>query len=516
MKKQEIHSIKSLAPKEQNIFETLEIKLLKDAIKNGAPNRGTDPLQYSSGTITSYAGGRKFEDLPLSSFTLLGISEAQVVALSATQRAILPHSVCGRDILGASKTGSGKTLAFLVTILEKLYRQRWSETDGVGSFVIAPTRELALQIFGEFQNIGSHHKLHVGILVGGRDFLKESCEVCRSSVLICTPGRLLHHMDKTPNFIFSQLQILVLDEADRVLDLGFSKTLNAIIQNLTPTRQTLLFSATNQKNMEKNVRLTLSTPEFISIHAISVSATPLKLHQGYVICELQEKIDVLWAFIKAHLNCKVIVFLATCAQARFLFEVLRKLRPGIPLESLHGKMKQTKRLKGYRRFCESTNMLLIATDIASRGLNFPAVDWVIQLDCPENVEQYIHRVGRTARYTHSGRAMLLLLPVEKDAMLKRFQEQNIPINLKKIQRCKEKSISLVLQGLISKNKDLKNMSERAVESYIKSVYMTKEKGFLASGPSALSIPEYAFSMGLSTVPHLDIISTKGGSYRRST
>ncbi len=151
------------------------------------------------------------------------------------------------DVLGAAKTGSGKTLAFVIPVLERLYCLQWTRLDGLGALIITPTRELAYQIFETIRKVGLQHDLSAGLIIGGKDLNFEKKRLHQCNIMICTPGRLLHHMDENPIFDCSNLQILVIDEADRCLDLGFSHTMNGIIENLPPKRQTLLFSATQTK-----------------------------------------------------------------------------------------------------------------------------------------------------------------------------------------------------------------------------------------------------------------------------
>lgn len=197
------------------------------------------------------------------------------------------------------------------------------------------------------------------------------------------------------------LIIIVLDEADRILDMGFSRTLSALLSHLPKSRQTLLFSATQTRSVSDLARLSLHNPVSIGVNAVddpSSSSIPQNLEQHYLICTLDQKLSVLWSFIKAHLQSKIIVFASSCKQVRFMFETFCKMHPGMPLIQLHGKQKQTARLAMYEKFTQLKHAVLFATDIAARGLDFPSVDWVLQLDAPEDADTYIHRVGRTARY----------------------------------------------------------------------------------------------------------------------
>ncbi|DBB17175.1 TPA: hypothetical protein ACH3X3_014243 [Trebouxia sp. C0006] len=497
--------------------EAAEIEQLEQILESGKPAPKTDVLAQSNESKSgTYVGAKKFDELPISQNTKDGLAQSQFTQLTAIQRASLPHALCGRDILGAAKTGSGKTLAFLIPVshpteskvLEKLYRLKWGPLDGLGSLIISPTRELALQIFDELRKIGKKHDFSAGLLIGGKKVKEEQERVHGMNMLVCTPGRLLQHMDETPGFDASQIQILVLDEADRILDMGFSATLNAILQNLPQERQTMLFSATQTKSVKDLARLSLKAPEYIAVHAEAAMPTPVKLQQAYVICELHEKVNVLWSFIKTHLRSKVIVFLSTCKQVKFMYEAFKKLRPGVPLRSLHGKMKQFKRMAVFYDFCEAkTGSVLFATDIAARGLDFPTVDWVVQADCPEDVPSYIHRVGRTARYIAEGRALLLLLPSEQEAMLKALEVAKVPVKVIKMNPHKQQPITGALQALLSKDSALKELGQRALVAYLRSVFLQPNHAIF--DVQKLPAAEYALSIGLPTAPKLRFLKHAG-------
>ena len=300
---------------ERNLIRGLERRL-----HDFAPERGTDPgaqpLPQGDG---SYVGARRFDQLPLSQPTQAGLDDAGYIDLTDIQRSALPHALIGRDVLGAARTGSGKTLVFLIAILEKLYRLQWSRMDGLGGLIISPVRELALQIFEELRKVGKHHDFSAGLLIGGKDVDVEKSRIGMMNLLIATPGRLLHHLDESVCFDVTSLQVLVLDEADRLLDMGFARILDAIVAHLPKGRQSMLFSATQTKSVQDLVRLSLSDPEYLAVHADAPTATPAQLRQFYVKCDLHEKLTVLWSFVKTHPHAKIIVFVSTCAQVSCLF-----------------------------------------------------------------------------------------------------------------------------------------------------------------------------------------------------
>uniref|UniRef100_A0A2K5Z478 ATP-dependent RNA helicase n=1 Tax=Mandrillus leucophaeus TaxID=9568 RepID=A0A2K5Z478_MANLE len=261
----------------------------------------------------------------------------------------------GKDVLGAAKTGSGKTLAFLVPVQEALYRLQWTSTDGLGVLIISPMRELAYQNFEVLQKVGKNHGFSAGLIIGAKDLKYEAERINNINILVCTPGRLLQHMDETASFHATDLQMLVLDEVDRTLDMGFTDT-----ENLPKKHQTLLFSATQTKSVKDLARLSLKNPEYVWVHKKAKCSTPATLEQNYIVCEQQQKMSCF-----------------------------------------------------YNEFVHNTAAVLFATDSAARGPDFPGVNWTPQFDCPEDANTYIHRAGRTAGYKEDGETLLILLASEK-------------------------------------------------------------------------------------------------------
>ncbi|KAF8023740.1 hypothetical protein BT93_F1049 [Corymbia citriodora subsp. variegata] len=501
--------------KQKRLSEFQEIELLDAWIESCKPDSGSNPLslppppppgEQDAASLPPYAGSTKFDQLPISSRTKDGLRNAEYVKMTDIQRASLPHSLCGRDVLGAAKTGSGKTLAFLIPVLEKLYRERWGPEDGVGSIIISPTRELAGQLFDVLKVVGKYHGLSAGLLIGGRkDVDLEKQSVNDLNILVCTPGRLLQHMDETPNFDCSQLKVLVLDEADRILDVGFKKTLNAIISQLPKHRQTMLFSATQTKSVQDLARLSLKDPEYISVHEESVTATPNRLQQTAMTVSLEQKLDMLWSFIRTHLKSRILVFLSSCKQVKFVYEAFKKLHPGIPLKCLHGRMKQEKRMGIYSEFCEKRSVLF-STDVASRGLDFnKSVDWVVQVDCPEDVASYIHRVGRTARYLSGGRSVLFLMPSEMK-MLEKLKAAKIPLELVKANDKRFQPVSGLLSALLVKYPNIQYLAQRAFITYLRSIHIQKDKEIF--DVTELPVDDFSASFGLPMTPKIRFLNQK--------
>ncbi|KAK9351885.1 P-loop containing nucleoside triphosphate hydrolase protein [Lipomyces doorenjongii] len=449
-----------------------------------------------------------FTELPISKFTSIGLKQSHFTTLTEIQRASIPVALKGKDVLGAAKTGSGKTLAFLIPLLESLYRNQWTQHDGLGALVISPTRELAIQIFDVLRKIGRAHSFSAGLVIGGKDVQVERDRISRLNILVCTPGRLLQHMDQAAGFEMGNLKMLVLDEADRILDMGFRKTIDAIIQHLPKHRQTLLFSATQTRSVADLARLSLSpnAAEYISAHEKASSSTPTTLQQYYVITPLPDKLDTVFGFLKTHLKAKILVFASSSKQVRFMFETFKTLHPGIPLMHLHGRQKQTARIDVTDRFAESRYACLFCTDIAARGLDFPSVDWVVQLDAPEDAETYIHRVGRTARFDSAGRALLLLTPSEQEGMQAKLEAKKVPIEKITIKESKKRSIRADLQALCFRNPEIKYLAQKAFISYCKSIFIQKDKVIFKF--AELPAEEFAESLGLPGAPRIKFLSSQ--------
>lgn len=461
----------------------------------------------------------KFQQVPLSDRTRRGLKKAGYVDMTDIQAKSLPLSLKGKDILGAARTGSGKTLAFLIPVLELLYRKRWGPSDGLGALIISPTRELAIQIFEVLRKIGPYHTFSAGLVIGGKDLKQEKDRLSRMNILVATPGRLLQHMDQTLGFDSSNVQVLVLDEADRILDMGFSRTLNAIVENLPKQRQTMLFSATQTKRVKDLARLSLKDPEYIAVNdSEGQGSTPVGLEQHYMLVDLEKKLDLLFSFIRTHTNCKALIFMSSCRQVQFVHETFCKLRPGVSLMALHGKQKQAKRLQIFTQFTRSPHALLFATDIAARGLDFPAVDWVIQLDAPEDVDTYIHRVGRTARYNAKGNSLLFVLPSEETGVLESLATKNIPIGRIKPKESKTQSIQNQLQSFAFQEPQIKHLAQKAFVSYVRSIYLQKNK--ITFDVTALPLEKFAAALGLPGAPKVKFVkeaerAKKAAAYKSS-
>ncbi|KRY00701.1 putative ATP-dependent RNA helicase DDX10, partial [Trichinella pseudospiralis] len=290
-----------------------------------------------------------------------------------------------------------------------------------------------------------------------------------------------------------------LDEADRILDLGFSAQLNAIIENLPETRQTLLYSATQTKSVKDLARLSLKNPVYVSVHENSKFCTPERLKQNFVVCKEEDKLNYFWSFLRTHTKCKVLAFFTNCKQVRFVYEAFRRLQPGLTVLHLHGSMSLQKRVSVFKEFQRKKFVVMFSTDIAARGLDFPCVDWVVQVDCPADLAEYIHRSGRTARYNNKGRALLIVNPSQR-IFIEHLKERRIPISEIQINYEKFLNIQTKLQTFCSQDPDFHSICSRALVAYCKSLHFSKNKEIF--NMEKIDMEALAKSMGLFSVPRM--------------
>ncbi|OJD34802.1 atp-dependent rna helicase has1 [Diplodia corticola] len=446
---------------------------------------------------------KKFADLNLSEKTQQAIKEMGFDNMTEIQSKGIPPLLAGKDLLGAAKTGSGKTLAFLIPVVEMLHSLRFKPRNGTGAIVISPTRELALQIFGVARELMEHHTQTFGIVMGGANRKAEQFKLEKGvNLLIATPGRLLDHLQNTPGFVFKNLRTLVLDEADRILETGFEDEMRQIAKILgnPQTRQTALFSATQTTKVEDLARISLKPgPLFISVDHYKEHATADGLDLGFVVCDSDLRFRLLFTFLKKHQKKKVIVFTSSCASVEYLTSLLNYI--DLPVLGLSGKMKQQKRTATFFEFANSQAGCLIATDVAARGLDIPAVDWVIQLDPPDDARSFIHRAGRTARAGKSGRCLLVLNPSEV-GFIKVLREARVELTEFDFPEKKLLNIQSQLEKLISSNYYLNKSAKEAFRSYL-NAYASHSLRSIYS-VEKLDLKKVARSFGFTAPPRVDI------------
>ncbi|KXS17950.1 DEAD-domain-containing protein [Gonapodya prolifera JEL478] len=385
--------------------------------------------------------------------------------MTEIQARTVPPALTGKDILGAAKTGSGKTLAFLIPAVEMLAKVGFKPRNGTGAIIISPTRELALQIFGVAKELCKYHHQTFGIVMGGANRKAEADKLVKGvNLLVATPGRLLDHLQNTKGFVFRNLKTLIIDEADRILEIGFEEEMNQIVKLLPKERQTMLFSATQTTKVEDLARVSFkNSPLYVNVDEKKDTATVEGLEQGYVVCPSDIRFLLLFTFLKRNIGKKVIVFMSSCNSVKYHAELLNYI--DVPVLDLHGKQKQQKRTNTFFEFCNAEKGILICTDVAARGLDIPAVDWIIQYDPPDDPREYIHRVGRTARAGSRGKALLMLLPSEL-GFLRYLKQAKVPLNEFQFPQNKIANVQGQLEKLVEKNYYLNRSAKDGFRSYI--------------------------------------------------
>jgi len=358
--------------------------------------------------------GEKQEPAPrlASTFAELGICKELVEACdlmgwkepTRIQAEAIPHALQGKDLIALAQTGSGKTGAFALPIIQDLLENR----DVQQSFfacVLSPTRELAIQIAEQFEALGSAIGLRCVVLVGGVDRMQQVLAIGkRPHIVVGTPGRLLDHLTDTKGFSLKKIKYLVLDEADKLLNVEFEKALDDILKEIPKDRRTFLFSATMTKKVNKLQRACLRNPA--KVEAASKYSTVDSLKQEFYFVPADYKDCYLLHVLNERRESMIMIFVRTCESTRLLALMLRNL--GLKAMSISGQMSQDKRLGALNRFKAKDCNILICTDVASRGLDIQGVDMVINYDIPMNSKDYVHRVGRTARAGRSGYAVSLV------------------------------------------------------------------------------------------------------------
>lgn len=373
---------------------------------------------------------RRKEVIHLKDFLQLGVHETLYKTLKENgiaeptpiQEKAIPVVLDGKDIIGQAKTGTGKTLAFTLPIIEKIDR----EATHVQALIVAPTRELALQITTEIEKLLVHIEgINVLAIYGGQDVAQQMRKLEGSThIVVATPGRLLDHV-RRETIELSNVSMLVLDEADQMLHFGFLPEMEEIMEQTPSTRQTMLFSATMPKQIQSLAKRYMHKPEIIKIQHAEVTVTNIK--QRVVETTDRAKQDTLRYLLDRDQPFLAVIFCRTKRRASKLYEALKGY--GYNCDELHGDLSQGKRERVMKRFRDAEIQYLIATDVAARGLDVDGVTHVFNYDIPEDVESYIHRIGRTGRAGGSGIAITLVAP--KDHQYLQQIEKGIRTTLKR-------------------------------------------------------------------------------------
>ncbi|KAL3970213.1 neurexophilin-2 [Sarotherodon galilaeus] len=446
--------------------------------------------------------------------TLKGVKGMGFEHMTEIQHKSIRPLLEGRDVLAAAKTGSGKTLAFLIPCIELIYKLKFMPRNGTGVIILSPTRELAMQTYGVLKELMTHHVHTYGLIMGGSNRSAEAQKLANGvNIVVATPGRLLDHLQNTPGFMYKNLQCLIIDEADRILEVGFEEELKQIIKLLPKRRQTMLFSATQTRKVEDLARISLKKePLYVGVDDNKDKATVDGLEQGYVVCPSEKRFLLLFTFLKKNRKKKLMVFFSSCMSVKFHYELLNYI--DLPVMAIHGKQKQTKRTTTFFQFCNADSGILLCTDVAARGLDIPEVDWIVQYDPPDDPKEYIHRVGRTARGIDGrGHALLILRP-EELGFLRFLKQAKVPLSEFEFSWSKISDIQSQLEKLIEKNYYLHKSAQEAYKSYVRAYDSHSLKQIY--NINTLNLPMVALSFGFKVPPYVDlnVHSSKGAKLQK--
>ncbi|WKA00688.1 hypothetical protein VitviT2T_019024 [Vitis vinifera] len=474
-----------------------------------APADSSDPNRALTTT--------RFSELnpPLSEPVLEALTQSGFHFCTPVQAATIPLLCSFKDVAVDAATGSGKTLAFVVPLVEILRRASSApKPHQVLGVILSPTRELSSQIYNVAQPfISTLPNVKSVLLVGGVEVKSDlkKIEEEGANLLIGTPGRLYDIMERMDVLDFRNLEILILDEADRLLDMGFQKQITSIIARLPKLRRTGLFSATQTEAVEELSKAGLRNPVRVEVRAeakslndsvssqqLASSKTPSGLNIEYLECEADKKPSQLVDLLIKNKSKKIIIYFMTCACVDYWGVILPRLSvlKGFSLIPLHGKMKQTAREKALASFTSLSSGILLCTDVAARGLDIPGVDCIVQYDPPQDPNVFIHRVGRTARMGRQGSAVVFLLPKE-EAYVEFLRIRRVPLQG---MTCSSDASDVVpqIRSAAKKDRDVMEKGLRAFVSFVRAykehhcsyIFRWKELeiGKLAMGYGLLQLP----------------------------
>jgi ATP-dependent RNA helicase RhlB len=348
---------------------------------------------------------KRFDEFDLPAQLLSALKEAGFVHCTPIQAQSLPISLSGSDVAGQAQTGTGKTAAFLVTVITRILMFSQRDPRLPAALIVAPTRELSHQIYEEALTLCRYVDLKIAEVVGGIDY-KRQAEILRrgSDIIICTPGRIIDYL-KQGIFKTEGIKILVIDEADRLFDLGFTKDMRYLLRKLPPydTRQSMLFSATLSYRVMELTYEFMNLPEFISVTPQTITVEGIEQQLFHVGSE--KKLELLLGLLKREEWNRVLIFVNTKVGVDWLTNKLKG--NSWPAEKITGDLPQRKRFRLMEQFKNGKIKILVATDVASRGIHVEDISHVINYDLPQDSENYIHRIGRTARAGKTGKAFSL-------------------------------------------------------------------------------------------------------------
>ena len=409
----------------------------------------------------------KFEELGLSRDLLDAIANAGYTEPTPIQEQAIPHLLMGRDLLGIAQTGTGKTAGFTLPMIESLNAGR-ARARMPRSLILEPTRELAAQVAENFNVYGKNHKLSMALLIGGVSFIEQNEKLNRGvDVLIATPGRLIDQFERG-RILLADIKILVVDEADRMLDMGFIPDVEKIMKLLPPLRQTAMFSATMPKEVKRLTDSYMMDPKKIEVAPAASAAETVTQKLVMVNGGIREKQNTLEYLIKHNTVKNAIVFCNRKRDVKSVDQLLRK--KGVNARALHGDLPQSVRTSTLNEFRESKINILVASDVAARGLDINDMSHVFNFDVPTHADDYVHRIGRTGRAGREGYAFTIATK-EDSKYIKQIEKlignkiENIDVNYDSKNEKHLPNKIVVKTSSSDQNKPVENRKRKSQSNY---------------------------------------------------
>ncbi|KAL9681630.1 hypothetical protein QQ045_013416 [Rhodiola kirilowii] len=488
-----------------NVEGLLRDELFEKKVSSCVGSVGENSGKSLSNQSESYLSETRFDQCSVSPKSLKGVKDAGYEKMTIVQEATLPLILRGKDILAKARTGTGKTVAFLLPSIEVVVKSMTVSHDQnkppILVLVICPTRELASQVAAEAHKLLKYHpSVGVQVVIGGTSLAMEQKRM-RSNpcqILVATPGRLRDHTENTPGFSsrLMGVKVLVLDEADHLLDMGFRKDIEKIIAKVPKQRQTLLFSATVPNEVRQICHIALKNDhEYVNTVQEGSDETHTQVQQMHLVAPLDKHFSMLYALLKEHIaedaDYKVLVFCTTAMVTRLVADLLGKLRMNV--REIHSRKPQSYRTRISDEFRKSKGLILVTSDVSARGVDYPDVSLVIQVGLPADRQQYIHRLGRTGRKGKQGQGILILAPWEefflssiKDLPMTKATSPSVdPDTKKKVERA--------LSQVEMKNKEAAYQAWLGYYNSMKSIGKNKHR-------LVELVNEFSRSMGLNTPP----------------